>query len=491
MKICQVGSEMIPYSKTGGLADVVGSLPVYLSRMGHEVVSVLPLYMEVDRGKLRPDENSPALCVRLGDRSIGCAIKVRDEGSGRKTYFIEHDDFFNRPGLYGNHSGDFSDNALRFTFFSKAVLELLKAIDFRPDIIHCHDWQTGLVPAYMKSVYVLDPFFRETASLFTLHNAAYQGNFPAPAMHLTGIDYGHFNHLGLEFRGGLCFLKAGIVYADLLSTVSERYAQEIQSPEYGMGLEGIYRQRRTELRGILNGVDYDIWNPETDRHIARNYSATDLAGKAVCKKDLQRSMGLPDDENAPVVAMVTRLAWQKGFDIVESVIESFVTRHGMQMVFLGEGEARYEKRLQALRDRYPDRIGVFIGFNEPLAHKIEAGADLFVMSSRYEPCGLNQIYSLRYGTLPVVRATGGLDDTIDNYDAEHNFGNGFKFWDLSGASLYQTVMWALDVYWTKKDAWRQMIMRAMATRFTWERAAGQYVEYYERALKKRRPERIK
>lgn len=467
-RILMVGSEAIPFAKTGGLADVLGALPPALVRAGHDVAVLLPRYTAVPmQGAVRVGD---PMTVWLGGSRFDTRL-WRIDRRGVRFFLLEYDPFYARPELYGDKDGDYPDNAERFALLSRAAFEVLR-YHFRADIVHCHDWQSGLVPAYLKGKLALDPTFAAVRTLFTIHNLGYQGRFPkalAPSIDLTPeqvqID-------GAEFFGDVNYLKAGIVYSDAVSTVSKRYAVEIQSAEFGFGLDALLRGRANVLSGIVNGVDYSEWNPETDPYIAAHYSAADLTGKRKCKFDLLHEFHLPTgDLDRPVFGMVTRLATQKGVDLFAAVAEELI---GLDvcLVLIGSGDPVYEDFLRDLAARYPARVGVFIGYDNRRAHKVEAGADMFLMPSRYEPCGLSQIYSLRYGTLPVVRATGGLDDTIEE-------GTGFKFLDYSVSEFMGAIRNALNVY-TDRAKWTGMMRLAMSRDFSWDHSAREYTELYHR-----------
>jgi starch synthase len=423
LNIVVVSSEVVPFAKTGGLADVAGSLPLALKRLGCNVSIFMPLYREVLTKGLEVESTGVEVTVPLGRRTLTGKI-CKGSTDGIPVYFIKRDEFYDRSHLYGTPEGDYFDNLERFTFFSRGVLEAIKvdALGIKADIIHSNDWQAGLIPAYIKDIYKNS--FPDIRTVFTVHNIAYQGLFPYFLFTLTGLSSKMFSMEGIEFWGKINFLKAGMVFSDLITTVSEGYSKEIQTPEYGYGLEGVLKSRAKVLYGVLNGVDYTEWNPETDEFIPANYSRGDLKGKKACKKELIKEFSLNIKSSEPLVGVISRLADQKGFDILSEAIEELMELK-IGMVVLGTGEKKYHRLFEELAGRYPERLGVKITFDNALAHRIEAGCDMFLMPSRYEPCGLNQIYSLRFGTIPVVRATGGLDDTIRDYNG--GGGNGFKF----------------------------------------------------------------
>jgi starch synthase len=479
-----VSPEVVPFAKTGGLADVAGALPLALEGLVREVRVSLPLYLEVRKKNLLLTPIMQDIRVTVGKNSRTGAVYQADLNRGIRTYLIENDTYYDRDKLYGTPKGDYHDNAERFTFLCKAVLELCKKVSFQPDIIHCHDWQTALIPAYLKTTYKNDPFFARTATVFTIHNIGYQGQFEKEAMEVTGLPWDTFTMNGVEFYGKVNFLKAGIVYSEVINTVSRKYSEEIQTPEFGFGLDGILRHRSQDLFGILNGVDYDEWNPEKDPFIARQYSVRSVADKKVCKLDLMKEFKIPEEcKEYPFIGVISRLADQKGFDILSEIIHD-VMKFDLVFVLLGTGDQKYQDLFSTVSKEFPGKAGVRIGFDNALAHKIEAGCDMFLMPSRYEPCGLNQMYSLKYGTIPIVRATGGLDDTIGNFDPKTGRGNGFKFSSYSSQELFSKVREALTVYADKK-AWKKLVQNAMSADFSWEVSAREYVSLYKKALAKK------
>ncbi len=479
LKVCFVTSEMTPFMKTGGLADVSASLPRALAHLGHHVTVFLPRYGPIP---FPPGEFAGSVHVPVDPvhRSAGFyRLSLED---GVEVVFIEHPAFFDRPLPYGVGNDDYADNRLRFAFLSRASLEYLRSRGQRPDVFHAHDWQTGLVPVYLKAFYWDDPALYRSPTLFTIHNLAYQGNFGGDTLDVLGLPW----HLGSEdalgHHGAVSYMKAGIQFSEVVNTVSPRYAQEIQRKETGYGLDAVLRARGGDLVGSLNGVDYSEWDPRHDPHIAARYGPEDLAGKADCKGDLLRSFSLPEEPRLPVVGIVSRLVAQKGFDIVVGAWYDLLQRP-IRMVVLGTGEPAVEAGFRALAERAPDRFAVRLGYNEALAHKVIAGSDVFLMPSRYEPCGLTQMYSLRYGTVPVVRATGGLADTVEPWDAVSGRGTGFRFDTPDGTGL----IWALDqALGAMKDgaAWHRLMRNGMARDFSWDRSAEQYVEAYRKAMGK-------
>jgi starch synthase len=464
-----VSSEAAPLAKTGGLADVVGALPAALRDFGDETAVVIPRYGSIDlSASRRVYEN---LTVWLS--GVRHDIVVYQAPAEFPLYLVDCPPLFDRPGFYGTSGLDYPDNHIRFAVFARAALGVARYL-FRPDIFHCHDWQAGLVPGYLRSTLASDPTFAGVRTLFTIHNLGYQGLFPPSALADVAIDPALFGPGGLEFYGRVSYIKGGIAFADALTTVSPTYAEEIQTPEQGFGLDGALRARAGVLTGILNGVDYREWSPDVDPHLPARYSVDDLSGKRVCKAQLLQEFGLPAEAiDRPLIGIVSRFTRQKGTDILAEVAAEIVAE-GFYLVALGSGEPEYEDFFHRMAADHPGRIAVRIGYDNGLSHRIEAGADLFVMPSRYEPCGLNQMYSLRYGTVPVVRATGGLNDTIDE-------GTGFKFTEYSGAALLRAVQAAGAAY-AEPGRWRAMIRRGMQRDFSWKTSAGAYSGLYQRLL---------
>jgi starch synthase len=455
-------SEVVPFAKTGGLADVAGALPLALEEEGQEVIIVMPRYKAIDG-------------IKFGLKKIKNDISVAKLGNNIKVYFIEKDEYFNRDGLYGDKSGDHKDNLDRFAYYSRRALELLKEIDFRPDIIHVHDWQASLVPVYLRTVYANDQFYKNIRTVLTIHNIGYQGLFAKEEFPKLGLDWSLFNIEGLEFYDKVNILKGGMIFSDIINTVSETYSKEIQTKEFGFGLEGVLQKRKNSVFGILNGLDYTIWNPETDKFILKNFSADDLAGKAQDKADLQKLCNLPAKSDVPLFGIVSRLAEQKGFDILAEGIDE-VCKMGLQLVILGTGDLKYHEIMEGMVRKYPKVISLNLKFDDALAHKIYAGSDLFLMPSKYEPCGLGQLISLRYGTIPVVFKTGGLADTVNDK-------NGFVFDEYSKNALIKTIKRALKAFESKKS-WVSLVKMAMGLDFSWEGSAKKYIKLYEKAKKR-------
>jgi starch synthase len=479
VRILFVASEGLPFVKTGGLADVIEALPKALLALGHEVAVVLPRYRGIEANTILARN----ITVPLGQKLRFPSIADGQVIGGVRFFFVEDSAYFDRDGLYGGSTGDYADNAERYSEFCRMTIEIAKHV-WSPDVLHCHDWQTGLVPALLRTSYGDDPLVRDLPVVFTIHNMGYHGLFGREAVERAGIPAGIFHPAGLEFFGSVNYLKAGLVFSDYLTTVSRKYAQEIQTREYGYGLDGVVRTRADRLVGILNGVDYSLWSPETDQFIAANYSAQDLGGKPICKQALLEIFELPAEHlTKPVVGIVSRFADQKGFDLIAEKAHQLM-REDLVLVVLGTGERKYEKLFRALADAYPGRVGVKITYDNVVAHQIEAGADMFLMPSRYEPCGLNQIYSLKYGTVPIVRATGGLDDTIEQYDVQHGAGTGFKFAEYTGAAMMKAVRQALHLF-VDERIWKRIQLNGMAKDFSWRASAIEYVKVYAAARQAR------
>ena len=486
LKILMAASEAVPFAKEGGLADVVGALPRFLEKLGHDVRVVMPRYYKVNRERFGLKELPGVLVVPMG--IIGdmyCGVwEGRLPDSGVRIYFLEHEAFYGRNNLYEEDNEGYLDNDNRFVFLSRGALELCKLLDFTPDLVHAHDWHTGVIPLLLNTAYRHDPYLGGSASLLTIHNLQHQGSFYPGLMEVLDIGWEWFNYLNLEKDDEVNLLKGGLYHANLISTVSEGYAREMQTPEYGWGLDGVVRERAADLYGILNGVDDSEWNPEIDPLIAANYSVDDLSGKALCKADLQRAMGLPVRSDVPLIGMVSRLVKQKGIDVLAEAIHR-ILELDVQFVLLGAGEPWAHFYFGDIAVARPDKFSCHIGYNNKLAHQIEAGADFFLMPSAFEPCGLNQMYSLRYGTLPIVRATGGLDDSVENFDELLLTGDGFKFRKLDSSALFDTVGWAVHTWYNRPEAMTRLVRTAMRKRFAWSDAARKYELLYYRAILKR------
>lgn len=486
MKIAFAASEVFPYAKTGGLADVAGSLPVEISKLGHEVKVFMPKYNifgEVEHG-LRYQWDIGGIPIRVnGNVHFVHVHTAYLPGSNVEIYFVDCPHYFHRFRVYTNDP----DEDERFILFSKGIIEILQRIGWAPDIMHCNDWQTGLLPLMLRENYSWDKMFENTATVFTIHNIAYQGRFAKDAFNKAEIKHEHFLHGGAgEYEGGVNFLKTAIHFSDVINTVSETYARELLTPEYGAGMEKYLTMRVNDFFGILNGVDYNIWNPETDKLIPHNYSAEDLSGKLKNKKFILDHLNLPFDEKIPIIGIVSRMVSQKGFDIIGYVINQLMSLPA-QWIILGSGEKKYESLFQNMALAYPDKVYTYLGFNNELSHLIEAAADIFLMPSHFEPCGLNQIYSLKYGTVPVVRKTGGLADTVIDWNEflaqGMEIGTGYSFHDYKGTALLHSVQRAIHDFHIK-NVWKKIQLNGMSKDYSWKRSAEKYVELYKYALEK-------
>ena len=477
LRVLFVASEAVPFAKTGGLADVVGTLPYALKDLGADVRVLMPYYGMVKQGKIPTTLVAENLEGYLGGTPL--AFNVRTPASGDYPfYFVERDEFFERSQLYGTPRGDYFDNLERFSFFCSTILPVCQNLGFQPDVIHCHDWQSALAPVYLQHRWQEADILNRAKTVLTIHNLAYQGLFYKEKFPLLGLDWSVFGMDGLEYYDQVNLLKGGIVYADAITTVSVRYSEEVQTPEFGYGLDGVLRTRASSLHGILNGVDYKDWSPENDRLIPATFSKTKLTGKAKNKAALMEAFGLdPKLETAPILAMISRLADQKGFDLVAAVLPELLAQD-LMVVILGTGEEKYHHWLAQEAPKYPGKLGVKIAFDNSLAHLMEAGADMFLMPSRFEPCGLNQMYSLKYGTIPIVRATGGLADTVAQADPAAGTGTGFLFTDYTPEAFATAVNAALKAFKNQKQ-WRKLVQNAMSQDFSWERSASAYLNLYK------------
>ncbi|NIQ93696.1 MAG: glycogen synthase GlgA [Desulfuromonadales bacterium] len=483
MKILLASSEVAPFAKSGGLADVAGSLPLALKRRGHDVRLVLPYYRCVAEGQYAAPRTGGRMTVLIDDRPIEGYLRLRDH-DGIPVYFIDHPAFFDRDGLYGDAAGDYEDNAARFGFFCRAALHMLRSLDWRPDVLHANDWQTGLMPLLLKTELANENFYRKIASVLTIHNLGYQGIFAPEALKTLGLSRSLYTIDGIEFYHQVSLLKAGVLYADLLTTVSRTYCREIMSPEMGHGFDGILRSRRDDLFGVVNGLDTDLWDPAADPALPRPYSAGAPEGKAAAKAALQEQLGLDVDAGTPVLAVVSRLDKQKGIDLV---LENWakLMRRRLQFILLGTGDPQLMQALAVRGRQYAGRVSVNLAFDDTLARRIYAGADMLLMPSRYEPCGLAQLIALRYGSVPIVRRTGGLADTVADVDAENQRGNGFTFEGRTGKNMLDAIDRALKFYRDKRR-WRRIRQRGMEADHSWQQSAGEYEKLYRTALEKRR-----
>ncbi|MFZ5988283.1 MAG: glycogen synthase GlgA [Bacillota bacterium] len=482
VKVLFVSVEVAPFAKTGGLADVAGSLPKSLISMGYDVRIAMPKYQQV-KTDMKYVTDFP---IEIGYRQATCIVRegqidYKHDNRDRNVpvYFIDNYHYFNREGIYC-----YFDDADRFAFFCRAVLDMLPKIDFKPDIIHCNDWHTGPVCMLLNEKYKGYPFYRDIKTIFTIHNLEYQGNFSKDVLGLFGVTDEIFIPEKVEFYNMFSFMKAGLVYTDIINTVSETYAKEIQTVQYGEKLEGLLKERSKELYGIVNGIDYDVFNPETDPRIHKNYNVETFRLKKENKYALQEEMGLPK-KDVPVIGLISRLTGQKGLNLIMDEIDEMV-KNDMQFVLLGAGDEYYETGFKKLSEKYPDKIAVYIGFNAPLAQRIYAGSDLFLMPSRFEPCGLGQLFSLRYGTIPIVRATGGLAETVIDIDEDKKNGNGFSYKDFSSKDMIKTINRALKFYSQKPKEWEELVKRAMSIDFSWDKSAEKYSELYKKLVKKKK-----
>jgi starch synthase len=490
VNILMVASEAVPFAKTGGLADVCGALPAELAALGHEVSLVLPAYPSALRAGLPIDDMGLELTVPIGAKSVsGRLLRSHLPGSNVPVFLVQQPAYFDRAGPYGENGEDYVDNCERFTFFCRAAIEAVRLLELRPDVLHCHDWQTGLLPAFHKIELRGVPPFDQLSTVMTIHNLAYQGQFWHWDMLLTGLDWKYFNWQQMEFFGHLNLMKTGLVFADALTTVSPRYALEIQTPEFGCGLDGVLQQRRGALTGIINGVDYRQWDPAIDPHLPARYDAsTWRAGKAACKAALQEELGLAASPDAPLVAFIGRLAEQKGIDLLAPVIQRGEPAE-VQWVVLGTGEPKYQQSLARLAAERPKQVAVRLEFSDRLAHRIEAAADMFAMPSRFEPCGLNQLYSLRYGTPPIVRNVGGLANTIVDATEENlaaGTATGFVAPEHTAAALAAALRRAVDLH-RQPEAWGRLVATGMRQDWSWARSAREYVALYEDVRSAARP----
>ena len=487
LNILFASSEVAPFAKTGGLADVAGALPKALSAMGHNVVVVMPRYYTIDKSKLTHIDGALGVPMGFMGELWAGVYSSTLPNSDVPIYFIDYEEYFGRGGLYDHFGEAYSDNDNRFIFFSKSIFSLCKMIDFKPDVIHANDWHTAAMPLLAQTRFWHD--FGEAATVLTLHNLEHQGSVFKGAMDILESGWNHFNPEAYESLDRINLLKGGIAYADAVTTVSKRYSQEIKTGEFGFGLEGHIRAHSHKLFGILNGVDYSEWSPKNDDKIISKYSQKDMSGKLLCKRDLQKEFNLEIRDDVALIGFVGRFAKQKGIELIAECIEGLLAQD-IQIVMLGAGEKWAEGFFSHIAHRYGGKFALYVGYSDTLAHKIEAGSDLFLMPSIFEPCGLNQIYSLAYGTLPIVRKTGGLDDTIENFDEVSNSGCGFKFESTSAHALYHTTMWAVQTYYNNPQAFKEMQKRAMSMHFGWDDAAKSYDDVYRYAIYKKRVSKL-
>ncbi len=477
LKILYASAEVVPFAKTGGLADVAGALPQVLAQMGHDVRIVMPRYSCIDAVKFAIRPVTDSFLIPHGGDAIPMRIDQSDAIAGVPTYLLANDYLYDRSSLYGQPDDDH-----RFIAFCRGIIEMFDHLGWVPDVINCNDWHTGLVPVYLKTLYADSPL-GDIATLYTIHNLAYQGCFDRQVMELAGLPWELFTWDRLEFWGQINFMKAGLVFADAISTVSEQYAREIQTPEYGDGLEGVMQYRHEDLCGIINGIDYEIWNPRHDALIPATFTPEDRTGKAQCKRTLQEEMGLEVNPRIPLFGLISRLSAQKGLDLLEIALPKLLAENAMQVMVLGTGDEHFHTLLTQLAKAYPEKLAVSLKFDNGLAHRIYAGSDAFLMPSYYEPCGLGQMISLAYGTVPVVRATGGLADTITEIRPRSSKGNGFLFTDYSAKGLTAAVQRALRCY-ADPTRWDIVMANAFACHYSWQASANKYVKAYQHSMKK-------
>lgn len=488
-KILFVTAECTPFAKTGGLADVCGTLPKALAALGHEVRLVLPFYKSVRTAGFGKTllKSGVALSASAPDTGIKRSFQLRKDllpGASIPVYMIDQPDYFERERFYGDEAGDFGDNLDRFAFFAHAALAAAESEGFKPDVIHCHDWHTGLIPAYLRTLYAENAYWKGCGTLYTIHNLAYQGLFPEHLFGRSGLPGSLWNAEGIEFYGQVNFMKAALRFADHINTVSPRYAEEIQGIELGCGLDGVLRTRKAELSGIINGLDYTEWSPEIDPHLSQKYSKDSLDLKEKFKLDFIKSLNLDWEPKAPLIGVVSRLDNMKGLNLLEEIMD-YLIHMDLNFILLGTGDPRYMESFKRIGETYPDKASIHLKFSNEMAHKIEAASDIFLMPSRFEPCGLNQLISLRYGTIPVVRATGGLADTVKEYDPKTGQGNGFTFHEFNSMGLFNGIKRALELY-QNREKWRQLQVNAMSLDFSWAASARHYAELYKKIIGSRK-----
>ena len=476
LSVAMVSPEAAPFARSGGLADVLGSLPIVLERLRLRISLIMPAYRCILQGSFPLEDTGVRFAVPVSSHQEEGNLLKTTLGQAITVYFIRADKYFDRDYLYGTSESDYPDNAERFTFFGRAALEVLKLKP--PDILHAHDWQSALAIAFLKAQPHLYSQLSSVKTVFTIHNLGFQGLFPAQDWGILNLERNLFTPQYLEFYGKINFIKGGIVFADAITTVSASYAEEIKTAEQGFGLEGIFKERAASLTGILNGADYSLWNPKTDRLITETYSADSLAGKKLCKADLQAVFSLPPNPDIPLIGMVSRLTAQKGFDLLEKALDSLLSRD-LQLILLGTGERKYQEPFLKAAAQHPDKLAVKIDFSEGLSHKVIAGSDMFLMPSRYEPCGLTQMYSLKYGTIPIVRASGGLKDTVEEFNPRTQKGNGFVFVPYEAADFLAAVDRALSIF-LQQNNWQSLMRNAMASDFSWTKSANAYLNLYRR-----------
>ncbi|MGL5353699.1 MAG: glycogen synthase GlgA [Clostridium sp.] len=475
MKVLVIASESHPFIKTGGLGDVIGALPNALRKIGVDTRVVMPNYRDIKEDLRKEFKFVKSFGVKVGWRTQHCGIFEYDL-DGVKYYFIDNEYYFKRDGLYGYY-----DDGEKFAFFNRAVLEFMREIEWKPDILHCNDWQTGMIPVLHKVEYIKQDFYKDMKTVFSIHNLFFKGSFsPEVLPELFGYDYQLFDNGSLELNGAVSFLKGAINYSDRITTVSRSYAEEIKTPQYGEGLDGLLRWKDNILSGIVNGIDYKEYNPADDNFIVEKYSIDTLDKKSINKENLQKELKLPINKNIPMIGMVSRLTNQKGCDLIINMLDGLLQKD-VQVVFLGTGDPLYEKVFREFKRRYPNKVSANILFDNGLAHKIYASSDMFLMPSLFEPCGLGQLIALRYGSVPIVRETGGLKDTISQYDEALNEGNGFIFKEYNYSKLIESIEYALDVY-KNKENWQSLVKRAMNSYNSWDKSAKEYEKLYREMM---------
>ncbi len=484
MRVLMITPEATPFAQTGGLGEVLQALPAELASLGVEIDVFMPKYRGISEDRFKIRKLDLEIEVSLNAKQVRAGLWDHLTPKGVRYLFLDCPEYFDRDNLYGTPEGDYDDNAERFVFLTRAAIEAALISKSPYDVFHSHDWQAALTPVYLRTLYAGETNLSSSAAVMTIHNLGYQGIFWHLDMPLVGVGWEFFTPRHMEFHGKLNFLKSGIVFADEVNTVSKGYRNEILTPEFGFGLEGVLQEKGERLSGILNGVDYGIWNPETDTLICANYSSEDLSGKRDCKNDLQKLASLPVDPAVPIVGMVSRLSSQKGVDLLLESVPSLLTAD-VQLVLLGTGEAYYQKAFSELNQLYGNQIATFLSYDYFLAHKIFAGADILLVPSRYEPCGLNQLYALRYGTVPIVRSTGGLMDTVDEFDSETDSGTGFKFVTPAAFELEETIKRAISLFRSDPETWQRLMVRGMKKDFSWKRSAKDYFKLYEKAIQDR------
>ncbi len=483
LKILVVASECVPFVKTGGLADVVGALPISLKKLGYDVRVAIPKYKTINEEKFKIRDTGLRIDIDIALFNHTASIKESVfPGTDIPVYFIENKEFFDRDELYRTPQGEYWDNAERFMFFSRVIVEMLRLMDFKPDVININDWHTALIPVYLKTIYASNDFYKNVATVYSIHNIAYQGLFDKEKLSHANLPMDLFSIDKMEFYGGINYMKGGIVFSDIINTVSKRYRDEIMTSEFGYGLDGVLRTRANDVYGILNGIDYSIWNPKTDTLLPVNYNEDSLELKEQIKKKLLDDVGLKYTENIPLIGLISRLDDQKGLDFIAAIIDDMM-RLNLQFILLGTGDEKYHNLFNLIKAKYPEKISVNIKFDNKLAHLIYAGSDIFLMPSRFEPCGLGQMIALKYGTIPLVRETGGLADTVLQYNFKTKQGNGFVFSGYDPYALLYTLKIAIDTY-KNKTVWRKIQANGMKTDFSWDESAKEYVEIYRKAIEK-------